>query len=616
MNNFINVLKQLNLVKVKKNKNGGKTYKLLKNFYDLSETVNPTYPSQNIIMFQLLSDLNKYDVFDGNNYTIQYMYNGSSLSTNALSNYDVIGLFKSLGTSLDNAPIIKNLNVKLGYVYFETISPATVILYRGYGGIMTRDQQFFKIYNCNVSVFGNGTRSGLGNGSGGICGELCSNFELNNCTFTLNATTGSSINRSGIRSGGICGQLCNAENYSVSNIENCSFSLGNTTDSSGYAKGGIVGPYVCSGSHSEIYIKNCYSATLYDNNVLYNTSGGIVGPFSCNGYKSKMFVYGCFSTIPTAFITSGGTWNYTLCVGSGGICGAFTGIGDKCLVKIKRCYSTGNIGQSCGGIVGYSLGGSFYNDTVLTPVYSVLNKPTIKIIKCYSTGVSSVSSGGICGESCGVGKSRITIYKCYSTGNIGQHFITKARLTGWYNSLGRNNDSYAFVYGSFSTAFYSGSGGICGTYCGYNNTTSGNDYNISRVRIIKCTSKGDVYFGAGICGDYCGGTDTGNTNGIGGMDASARALPVPVDVTDSKVTIKYCKQKGNIIFSTLCSAILGEYSGYIPNNNSIANSYSYVVGNTCVKIKQCKYKKVLSDGTTPSTIYSTNSNTFYIKFIN
>ena len=81
-------------------------------------------------------------------------------------------------------------------------------------------------------------------------------------------------------------------------------------------------------------------------------------------------------------------------IGSASFCGV-----------IESCYSTGDIGGSCGGIVGDNAG-------------SGQNK-TCDISGCYSTGaISGDESGGIAGIYCGRNGGNVTITSCYSTGAI------------------------------------------------------------------------------------------------------------------------------------------------------------------------------------------------------
>ena len=139
--------------------------------------------------------------------------------------------------------------------------------------------------------------------------------------------------------------------------------------------------------------------------------------------------------------------------------------------SIKNCYSTGDVNDGCGGIVGWGAGtgtgGSCY------------------IFNCYSTGSISGSSGGISGGYAGANGGICTISNCYSTGNIGGNSGgIMGYNSGVYGTCTVNN---CYSTGSIS---YS-SGGIAGSGSG-------------TCTINNCYSTGDIIsLSGGITADYC-----------------------------------------------------------------------------------------------------------------
>jgi hypothetical protein len=186
--------------------------------------------------------------------------------------------------------------------------------------------------------------------------------------------------------------------------------------------------------------------------------------------------------------------------------------------KVDNCYSTGNIADNGGGIVGQyaTYGGG----------YCIINK-------CYSTGSINYRSGGIVGLSAGRFKGNCIITNCYSTGEINGN--ESGGITGDSAGVGKDKDytivkdSYCYVGNCYSTGAINGnsSGGIVASRGG----------EIQGTCVIEnCYSTGD------ISGD--------NTGGItGGITAHS----------SGNVTIKNCYSIGNIT-GTDSNGIIGHLS--------------------------------------------------------
>jgi hypothetical protein len=123
------------------------------------------------------------------------------------------------------------------------------------------------------------------------------------------------------------------------------------------------------------YIINCASS----GDILQN-GGGIVGSYSGSEAGSSLTIIGCSS--------SGVIGN-----GAGGITGMNSGINGGSII-CQSCWSTGNILDEAGGIIGKT-------------------SDSFTITDCYSQGSIGASAGGICGSTCGG-----TVSNCYSNGSI------------------------------------------------------------------------------------------------------------------------------------------------------------------------------------------------------
>jgi hypothetical protein len=217
-------------------------------------------------------------VFDGQGNTID-------LSTNITA-----GLFASTGSSIDTAPLIKNLGVLGG----------SLNDFCGY--IVKREQNYFIVDNCYS------TGNIIANGSGGITGNQ---FGVNGHCIISNCYTTGNIN--GKYSGGIC--AIRPGQNGICYINN-SYTTGNIN---GQYSGGIVGAS-CAAS-GRCNISNCYST----GNITNSECGGICATEAGrNGGTCN--INNCYYT---------GTINGT---NSGGMCGSDVGL-ESGTCNINNCYS-------------------------------------------------------------------------------------------------------------------------------------------------------------------------------------------------------------------------------------------------------------------------------------
>jgi hypothetical protein len=226
--------------------------------------------------------------FDGQNNTID------------LGSNTIYGLFASSGTSVENAPLIKNLGVLNGNLNTKA------------GYIMRSNQHYFKIHNCYSTGY-------ISHHCGGIVGYNCG--QSGQFIVTNSYSTGNIGSSSDSHAGGISGLFTNN-----CIIENCY-----TTGIIGYRSGGIIGGD--SNNYGGInIINNCYST----GNISGNDSGGILGHYAGLNSNSSCTINNCYSTG----------------IISGEFAGGITG-NDTKRTTINNCYSIGNItGSNAGGITG------------------------------------------------------------------------------------------------------------------------------------------------------------------------------------------------------------------------------------------------------------------------
>ncbi len=175
---------------------------------------------------------------------------------------------------------------------------------------------------------------------------------------------------------------------------------------------------------------------------------------------------------------------------------------------IRNCYSTGNILEYQGGIVG-SLAGKSGSITILNCYSSGeisgifaggiigsgggQDSGTCIITNCFSTGsISGANTGGICGPFAGFSSGNCTISSCYSTGIISGE--NASGIAGY----GAGDSGVCTISYCYSTGTMSGNytGGICGYSAGVNGSCT----------ITKCYSLGNIigFESGGICATYAG----------------------------------------------------------------------------------------------------------------
>ncbi len=212
-----------------------------------------------------------------------------------------------------------------------------------------------------------------------------------------------------------------------------------------------------SNGNSYITIQNLGLVTTYS----VVSHGGWIGQSNFGKNATDILVTNCYST-------------GNMSESAGGILGSYSS------GLVTNCYSTGNINQFSGGIFGSYSSGSATN--------------------CYSTGTTDTGAGGIFGSDSQVGSSATN---CYSIGSIGTE---SGGIFGEY-SYGSASDCYST--GTISR----NAGGIFG-YNGQAISTATNCYSTGH---ITGTDAG------GIFGYQCQGTAT-NCYSTGVIDASGQGI--------------------------------------------------------------------------------------------
>ena len=395
-------------------------------------------------------ELKPNDIFDGNGVIID------------MSGITTRGLFKCEGTSISNAPIIKNINIINGRLSFNDFYD------QGNAFIVQKECKYFIVENCVV------TSDLLGEFSGGIAG-MYSGYDgghciIKNCNFIGNIV--------GNHAGGISGASSgNGKGNCI--IENCE-SSGNIL---GGGSGGIVG-FASGNGNGNCEIKN----SVFNGNISGERSGGIVGSHA--GNRGNCVVYSC----EVEGNISGG-W-------AGGIVGENAGYYGNC--KVSSCNYSGNINNEyCGGIAGMNAG---YQGNC-----------EIEYCNTNNCNLFGLGNGGICGGNagingnCNISKCKIgnDVYRCNITGEIcgGIAGAYAGKLTGSCHiedcvvlcDIDGNN-----------------SGGIVGGYSGLDGSCN----------ITRCIYDGAIEGenNGGIVGSYAGMSglcnvsvcySKGNINGIG-----------------------------------------------------------------------------------------------------
>lgn len=286
---------------------GVTTIKLLKDIDWVGATVRRDITGDYTLTLTDYIDLADNTIFDGQGYTIN-MGNSSQ---------ECQGLFTTSGTSIADAPIIRNLNVTGGYAGQSD------------GFIVRYDQPYIKVENCSVTgPIDSYAAGGIAGGSFGKSGESW----ITNCISS--GTIG------GQSAGGIAGLRAGGSGICV--ITNC-INIGEIT---GNNAGGITGDM--SGALGKCSVIGCINTGPI--NTTYG--GGIGGGYF--GDYGKAIAIGC----------------YNIGDGSGTYCGGIVGQkpSNNGHVVIANCYSlkeNTTTGQISGAYSGYN-----YGDIIIYRCYS------------------------------------------------------------------------------------------------------------------------------------------------------------------------------------------------------------------------------------------------------
>lgn len=163
-------------------------------------------------------------------------------------------------------------------------------------------------------------------------------------------------------------------------------------------------------------------------------------------------------------------------IGSGGIVGAYAGIGTigGSELILYGCSSSGSIGQLDGGIVG---------------AYAGQNGGTVRCIQCFATGTIGGFGGGIFGDYAGINNNAFAVaIKCYTTGSIGTN---AGGIFGRYagNTGGQANAQECYSQGAIAAD----GGGIFGLGA----ASSGATFAINCYSSGTITTVGNGIYGTG-----------------------------------------------------------------------------------------------------------------------
>lgn len=268
------------------------------------------------------------------------------------------------------------------------------------GDATTAGYSNIRVYNLEVTS----SESTLQESKGWI-GQDYFASRANNCSILNCVSTG---DMTAARSGGIVGASSSSKGGTLY-ILGCS-SSGNQF---GMGCGGIVGEG-CAQDGGNLTIKYCHSTGL-----IHIQGGGIVGSYAGNG--GTLTIDSCYST--GSIRGGGGIVGMGCSVGSstsqcnilncystgkiedgpsGGIIADASGGGPSGSIIVTNCYSSGSIGENCGGIFG-------------SPPSSYR-----QIFNCYTSGSSVTPGNGIFSDGSG------TPVSCYSEAN--------ADASGWSDS--------------------------------------------------------------------------------------------------------------------------------------------------------------------------------------
>lgn len=241
---------------------------------------------------------------------------------------------------------------------------------------------------------------------------------------------------------------------------------------------------------------------------------------------------------------------------------------------IVNCFSSGDIPENGGGIVGKNAGSG--------------SGATLYIRGCSSSGQISISSGGIVGSNGGSDGGSVTCEQCWSTGSIGDD-------AGGIFSREAGTAGQAVADKCYSTGLIAGyAGGIFGSYAGTNGLASAERcYSIGAIDL----NGGGIFGGlAGFNGGttlatncYSNGTLASVGNGIYGSDKEPGAQTVNCyssegnwSDTDANQQLQGFPSSPNKVGSVWVSTDINQpYElnaiGYTPYSLTIINSSSQLV---------------------------------------
>ena len=223
-----------------------------------------------------------------------------------------------------------------------------------------------------------------------------------------------------------------------------------------------------------------------------NSGGGITGQNTSDG--GNLLIVACSTT-------------GAITVNSGGLVGYNTGSVVGSDVTISRCWSSGSIGENCGGIAAASCG---------------INGGQITIENSYSTGVIGNSAGGIYGNTAGY-DGTVVATNCYSRGSIG------SGGGGIYGANAGSIGGSATATNCYSIGAIGSGGGIYGS--GYTTAVANRCYTTG----AKSGSGGGIWHNSAL--DTVQGANNyseSNNGSSGWKDVNAKAT-----LTGEPTTTKY-----------------------------------------------------------------------------
>lgn len=199
-----------------------------------------------------------------------------------------------------------------------------------------------------------------------------------------------------------------------------------------------------------------FGRNALNNSFFYCSSDGPI-PDSGGGIVGNMFAFS--SEAPASGLIVGCSSSGSIAIFGGGITGATTGgiinenPGSSSTVTIRNCWSTGNMDNNAGGIVGIGAA-DFGGVCVVEKCYSTGNQVSI------GTGPPVSGCGGIFGPGAGYSGTATALY-CYSTGDVGQD---GGGIFG--KNAAENNGTVTAIqcYSTGTVDSANGGGGIVGAY--------------------------------------------------------------------------------------------------------------------------------------------------------